>query len=122
VPESDSLRAPSPDGSQQPFFFLCRPDATLSLDRPEPADPFADVQELATELLEGLRDRALLLVAMIRLDFRFGPVPSGRGRERFSDRLASHFAGKSQLRIMAGVVGLGAMAGGFSAAARHCAD
>jgi hypothetical protein len=51
----------------------------------------------------------------VDLGLRF--VESGGGSEGFGYRLAIHFAGQAQLRIVPRIVGLGAVARRFSAAA-----
>jgi hypothetical protein len=42
--------------------------------------------------------------------------------EGFSDAFAGDSAGQTELRVVTGVVGFGAMAGGFTAAAHHGCD
>ena len=44
-------------------------------------------------------------------------VECGRGQEGFGYRFAGDFVGKAELRIVARIVGLGAVASGFSSAA-----
>jgi hypothetical protein len=52
---------PSPDGSQQPFFFLLRPAAALLLDGAQGADLGVEIDQFFTELLEPMKLGDLLL-------------------------------------------------------------
>jgi len=59
---------------------------------------------------------------MVLLDFGLS-LPTGDGRrKRFSDGSSCDFTGQSNLRIVPWVMGFGAVAGRFSAAARNRAD
>jgi len=59
---------------------------------------------------------------MVFIDFRLPLAPSGGRRKRFGNGFSIHFVGESNLRIMSWIVGLGAVAGGLSAASSDRAD
>jgi hypothetical protein len=66
--------------------------------------------------------QAQFLKTMVLVDFRLRFAPCGGGRKRLGDGFAANFAGQANLGIVTRVVGLGAMAGRFSAAARDGTD
>jgi hypothetical protein len=95
------------DGSQQPFLVLGGPTVPLSLHRTKLTDFLVGGDQLRTGLLEAMKLGDLLL--------RFAKsVRVGKG---FGDGLTRHSAGEAELGIMAGVMGFGAVAGRFTAAA-----
>jgi hypothetical protein len=99
----------SPDGLQQPFFFLFSPAASLLFDRAERADLFIEVNQVLAKLLETMKLRNLLL----GLAKGYG---IGKG---FGNGFARHPSSEAQLRIMAGVIRLSAMARGLATTPNH---
>lgn len=78
---------------------------------------------MPTDLLVD-RDQfqAQFLETMVLIDFRLGFAPCSGGRKRLGDGFPVNFAGQANLRIVTRVVGPGAMAGRFPAAAGDGAD
>jgi hypothetical protein len=97
---------------QQPFFFLIGPATLLPFDRPKRTDLFVDADQILAEFLEMMELGDLLLCFAQR---------GGIGK-RFSDAFPAHPPGQTELRIVTGVVRLGAMAGWFTAAAHYGCD
>jgi hypothetical protein len=56
------------------------------------------------------------------LDFSLGFAEGGGSGEALGDCLAVRFASETELRVMAGIVWLGAMTGGLAAASDHHAN
>ena len=56
------------------------------------------------------------------LDFSLGFAEGGGSGEALGDCLAVRFASETELRVMAGIVGLSAMKGGLAAASDHYAN
>jgi hypothetical protein len=98
-----------PDGLQQPFFFLVGPAALLCFDQAKGAYLFADTDQVLAEFLK----------AMELCDLLLGFAQGGRTGEGFGHALARYSSGETELRIVTGVVRLGAMAGRFTAAAHY---
>jgi len=96
----------SPDGWQQPFLFLVGPPAPWPLGRAKPTDLLVEADQILTELPQTRKLGNLLL----RLAKR-GWVGKG-----FRYGLAGHSPSQAELRIMARIVGFGAMAGRLTAA------
>src|SRR5579884_425994 len=103
---SGSLRARSPHGLQQPFFFLVRPTPALPLDRAQPTDLLIDGHQLLAESLKAVK----------LVDFLLGLTQGGRIGKGFGHRLASHSPSEAELGIVAGIVRFGAMAGRLATA------
>src|SRR5437879_2124696 len=82
-------------------FFLWRPGALLWLGRTETADLPVDGNQVRTNSLEPME----------LLDFSLGFAEGGGSREALGDCLAVNFASETELRVMAGIVGLSAMKG-----------
>jgi len=97
---------------QQPFFFLVGPAALLRFDRAKRTYLFVDADQVLAKLLEAMELGNLLL----RLAQR------GRTGEGFGDAFARDSSGEAELRIVAGIIGLGAMTGRFTAAAHYGRD
>ena len=76
------------------------------------ADLLVDRDQFGTQFLE----------AMVLIDFGLSLPPGGGRRKRFGDGFSFDFTCESNLGIVARVVGFGAVAGRFSAAARDRAD
>jgi hypothetical protein len=92
---------------QQPFFFLVCPAAALALDGTKLTDPFVDADQVFTKLLEAMKLGDLLL----------GLAKRGWVGKGLRLRLAGYSSSQAELRIMARIVRLGAMAGRFATAA-----
>lgn len=101
------LPARSPDGLQQPFFFLVGPATSLLLDGPQLADLFVEGDQILAERLKTMELSDLVL----RFSKR-GWIGKGL-RHGFS----AHPASEAELGIMTRIVRFGAMAGWFTAAA-----
>ena len=84
----------------------------LRLGRAKSTDPFVDTDQVLAQLLKAMELGDLLL----RLAQRGG---MGEG---LSHALARHSSGQTELRIVAGIVRPGAMAGRFTAAAHYGRD
>jgi hypothetical protein len=97
---------------QQPFFFLIGPAAMLRLDRAKGTDLFVDAYQVLAEFLEAMELRDLLL----RL------AQGGRIGKGLGHAFACHSSGQTELWVMTGVIGFGAMAGRFTAAAHNGRD
>jgi hypothetical protein len=97
---------------QQPFFFLFAPASTLLLNGAESADSFVYAHQVLAEFLEPME----LGDFVLRLAQR-----SGIG-EGFSHAFASDSPGQTELRVVTGVVGFGAMAGRLTAATQYGCD
>src|ERR1700690_4000377 len=89
------FRAPSPDGSHQPFFFLGGPTHLRLLARTKRTDLFIEGNEFLAECLEAMKLTDLLLCL----------TTGGRGRKGFRDSFAGHAAGKPELWTMSRIVG-----------------
>jgi hypothetical protein len=95
------------DGLQQPFFFLFRPATSYLFDRAEPADLFVDDDQLVPEVLEPME----------LVDLILGFAQRGWVGKCLGYCFAFHSSSEAEVGIMAGVIGFGAMAGRFAAAA-----
>jgi hypothetical protein len=84
----------------------------LRLDRAKRTDPFVDADQVVAEFLKAMELGDLLL--------RF--AQRGGIGEGFGHACARYSSGQTELRIVAGVVRSGAMAGRFTAAAHHGRD
>ena len=93
-------------------WSISRMISALRLEGPLPADLLVDRDQFRTQFLE----------AMVLIDFGLCLPPGGGRRKRFGDGSSFDFTGKSNLGIVPWVVGFGAVAGRFSAAARNRAD
>src|SRR5260370_42112144 len=78
--------------------------------------------ETADLLVDGNQVRTNGLEPMELLDFSLGFAEGGGSGEALRDRLAVNFASETELRVMAGIVGLSAMKGGLAAASDHYAN
>jgi hypothetical protein len=94
---------------QQPFFFLAGPGAMLCFDGAKGTYLFVDADQVLAEFLK----------AMELCDLLLGFAQGGRTGEGFGYALARYSSRETELRIVAGIVGLGAMAGRFTAAAHY---
>jgi len=92
---------------QQPFFFLVCPAAALALDGAKLTDLFVDADQVFTKLLETMKFGDLLL----------GFAKRGWIGKSLGLGLPSYSSSQAELRIMARIVRLGAMARRFAAAA-----
>jgi hypothetical protein len=97
---------------QQPFFFLIAPASPLLFDRAKSADSLVNAHQVLAEFLEPMElgDLVLRLAQRSRI---------GKG---FSQALASDATGQTELRVVTGVVGFGAMAGWLTAATHYGCD
>jgi hypothetical protein len=97
---------------QQPFFFLIGPAALLPFDGPKSTNFFVDADQILAEFLKTMELGDLLL----RLAQR------GRMGKRFSHTLSADPPGQTELRVVTGVIRLGAMAGWLTATAHYGSD
>jgi hypothetical protein len=91
---------------QQPFFFLIAPASPFLFDRAKSADSLIDANQVFAGFPEPMELRDLVL----RLAQR------SRIREGFGYALAGDSPGQTELRVMTGIIGLGAMARRLTAA------
>src|SRR5580693_466356 len=94
---------------QQPFFFLTGPAALLLFHRAKRTDLFVNADQILAEFPEPMELGDLLLCLAQR---------GGIGK-RFGHAFAGDPPGQTELRVVTGIVRLGAMAGWLTAAAYH---
>jgi hypothetical protein len=97
---------------QQPFFFLIAPASPSLLDRAKSADSLVDAHQVLAEFLEPMElgDFVLRLAQRVRIG------------EGFGHALARDSPGQTELRVVTGVVGFGAMTGRLTAATHYGCD
>jgi hypothetical protein len=94
---------------QQPFFFLIAPASPFLFDRAKSADSLIDANQVFAGFPEPMELRDLVL----RLAQR------SRIREGFGYALAGDSPGQTELRVMTGIIGFGAMARRLTAATHY---
>jgi Rieske Fe-S protein len=84
----------------------------LLFDRAQSADPFVDAHQIRAEFLESMELGDLVL----------GLAQRRRIGKGFRHAFTGDSAGQTKLRIVTGIVGFGAMTGGFTAAPHYGCD